>query len=165
MGKPDVPRMPRSSATEPILSHSPEETLALGERVGQTLGPGDVVALYGDLGAGKTHFVKGVCTAWGIDEGAVSSPTFTLVQEYAGRDFPVYHFDAYRIRQRSEFFELGYEAYFFGDGVCLVEWPERVESLLPSDTIRVRIEHVDEHTRRIFCPGIHPPSPDDDSRR
>ncbi len=144
--------MPGTSTTEPTLSSSPEETLALGARLGRRLRPGDVVALYGDLGAGKTHFVKGVCSACGIDERAVSSPTFTLVQEYAGRDFPVYHFDAYRIRQASEYFELGYEAYFFGDGICLVEWPERVESLLPADTIRVRIEHVDETTRRIVIP-------------
>jgi tRNA threonylcarbamoyladenosine biosynthesis protein TsaE len=147
--------MPRTLDHEAILTRSPAETLALGRLFGQTLRPGDVVALYGELGAGKTQFVKGICMGWGIEAGAVSSPTFTLVQEYAGREFPLYHFDAYRIRQPSEYFELGYEAYFFGDGVCLVEWPERVESLLPADTIRVRIEHVDEHTRLIACPNIH----------
>ena len=147
--------MSRTFIQEPIQSRSPEETLALGRRLGGSLRPGDVVALYGDLGAGKTQFVKGVCAAWGIDEGAVSSPTFTLVQEYAGSEFPLYHFDAYRIKQPSEYFELGYEDYFFGGGVCLVEWPERVESLLPAETIRVRIDHVGEHTRRIIFPDNH----------
>ena len=148
--------MPRTFIQEPTLTHSPEETLALGRRLGRSLRPGDVVALYGDLGAGKTQFVKGVCAAWGIDERVVSSPTFTLVQEYVGSEFPLYHFDAYRITQPSEYFELGYEDYFFAGGVCLVEWPERVESLLPAESIRVRIDHVGEHTRRIFSPDIYP---------
>ncbi|MEZ4703506.1 MAG: tRNA (adenosine(37)-N6)-threonylcarbamoyltransferase complex ATPase subunit type 1 TsaE [Rhodothermales bacterium] len=145
--------MHASISIEPLLSRSPEETRAYGERLGARLQPGDVVALHGDLGAGKTQLVKGICAAWGIDEAVVSSPTFALVQEYAGRSFPVYHFDAYRIQQQSEFFEMGYETYFFGDGVCLVEWPERIASLLPAHTIRLQIDHVDETTRRIAGGG------------
>jgi tRNA threonylcarbamoyladenosine biosynthesis protein TsaE len=113
------------------------------------LQPGNVVAIYGELGAGKTQFVKGVASAWGIEESRVSSPTFTLVNEYAGEAFPIYHFDAYRVAQASEFFELGYEAYFFGEGICLVEWPQRIESLLPATARRVWIDHVDETTRRV----------------
>ena len=112
------------------------------------LQPGDVLALYGDLGAGKTHLVKGLCAGLGIPAASVSSPTFTLVNEYDGA-LPVYHFDAYRIERTEEFFELGYETYFFGDGVCLVEWPERVEALIPDHAIRLRLTHLGGDRRRI----------------
>lgn len=123
--------------------------MALGERLAAYLGPGDVVALYGDLGAGKTHLVKGVCGALGVPAAAVNSPTFTLVNEYDGGRMPVYHFDAYRIRGTAEFFEMGYEEYFFGEGLCLVEWPEHVEALLPPHTLRLRLLHRGADRRRI----------------
>ncbi len=128
---------------------SPEATLAVGQQLAARLQPGDVVALYGDLGAGKTHLVKGICAAWGIPTEVVNSPTFTLVNVYDGRDFPVYHIDAYRLRHLDEFFELGYEDYFFGDGLCLIEWPERVEPLLPAHTQRLRLAHAGGTRRRI----------------
>lgn len=131
------------------ITHSEVETRALGARFASTLQAGDVVALYGTLGAGKTQFVKGICSAWGIPEKYVHSPTFTLVNEYEGHSFPVYHFDAYRIEQVSEFFELGYEDYFYGEGVCLVEWPARVEPLLPKGTVRIRFSHVSDVKREI----------------
>lgn len=133
----------------PATTTSPEETTALGHQLAAHLHPGDIVALYGDLGAGKTHLVKGICAACGIPEAAVTSPTFTIVNEYPGERFPLYHFDAYRIERVEEFFELGYEEYFFGDGVCLIEWPERVEPLLPEETIRLRLEHLGATERRI----------------
>jgi len=134
----------------PVETDTPEETQAFGAVLAARLGPGDVVALYGDLGAGKTQLVKGVCSALGIRAERVSSPTFNLVHEYAGRDFPVYHFDAYRIRHIDEFFELGYEAYFFGDGLCLIEWPERIEPLLPAETLRLCLLHAGLDRRRIL---------------
>lgn len=131
------------------ITHSEAETRALGARFASSLQAGAVVALYGTLGAGKTQFVKGICSAWGIPEKYVHSPTFTLVNEYEGHSFPVYHFDAYRIEQVSEFFELGYEDYFYGEGVCLVEWPARVEPLLPKDTVRIRFSHISDTVREI----------------
>lgn len=133
----------------PTDTFSPADTLALGRRLAERLQPGDVVALYGELGAGKTHLIKGICTAYALPEAAVTSPTFTLVNEYAGRAFPVYHFDAYRIKRIEEFFELGYEDYFYGDGLCLIEWPERIEPLLPEHTLRLRLSHLGGHQRRI----------------
>lgn len=109
------------------------------------------MALYGDLGAGKTHLVKGICAAAGIPRGAVTSPTFTLLHEYPGERYPIYHFDAYRIKRIEEFFELGYEDYFYGAGLCLVEWPEHVEALLPEYTLRLRLSHLGGDQRRIDC--------------
>jgi tRNA threonylcarbamoyladenosine biosynthesis protein TsaE len=132
----------------PAESASPDETVALGRRLADALQPGDVLALYGDLGAGKTHLVKGLCAGLGIPAADVSSPTFTLVNEYDG-DLPVYHIDAYRIERTEEFFELGYETYFFGDGICLVEWPERVEPLVPDHALRLRLTHLGDDRRRI----------------
>lgn len=113
------------------------------------LTPGTVVALYGELGAGKTEFVRGACAALGIEAVDVSSPSFTIVNEYAGGRLPVYHFDAYRIKSSDEFFELGYEEYFGGDGICFVEWPERIESLLRVGVVRIRLEHDGPTKRRI----------------
>lgn len=133
----------------PVTTASPGETGALGARLAATLEPGDVVALYGDLGAGKTHLVKGIAGALGVPAALVNSPTFTLVNEYDADAFPLYHFDAYRIERAEEFFEIGYETYFYGEGVCLVEWPAHVESLLPEHTLRLRLVHLGGDRRRI----------------
>lgn len=151
MGKEQTPLDTNHAALGELLpaeSASVEETIALGERLAEHLQPGDIVALYGDLGAGKTHLVKGIARALGVDEAAVSSPTFTIVQEYAGT-FPIYHIDAYRVETPDEFYELGYEDYFYGDGLCLIEWPGRVEALLPDDAIRLRLTHQGGDQRRI----------------
>ncbi|HYE96933.1 MAG TPA: tRNA (adenosine(37)-N6)-threonylcarbamoyltransferase complex ATPase subunit type 1 TsaE [Rubricoccaceae bacterium] len=133
----------------PAETASPEETLALGARLAAHLGPGDVVALYGDLGAGKTHLVKGIARGLGVDAEDVSSPTFTLVNEYAGAAFPVYHLDAYRTERPEELLDFGAEEYLDGDGLCLVEWPERMEALLPARTLRLRLTHLDANRRRV----------------
>lgn len=133
----------------PCTTHSPEETKALGAKVAGLLKPGDVLALYGDLGAGKTHLVKGIAAAAGIPENDVSSPTFTILNEYTGPSYEIYHFDAYRTKHPDEFYELGFEDYFYGNGLTIVEWPEKVEALLPEDTIRLRLTHAGEHARRI----------------
>jgi len=132
----------------PLETASVEETMRLGERLAERLRPGDIVALYGDLGAGKTHLVKGIARALGVDDAAVSSPTFTIVHEYAGK-YPIYHIDAYRVDDPDEFYELGYEDYFYGEGLCLIEWPSRIESLLPDDALRLRLTHQGGDRRRI----------------
>lgn len=137
------------AALLPATTASVRETLALGHRLAETFTSGDLVALYGTLGAGKTHLVKGICEAFGIPGEAVTSPTFTLVNEYAGKAFPIYHFDAYRIERIEEFFELGYEDYFFGGGLCLIEWPEHIEPLLPEHTLRLRLSHLGGDRRAI----------------
>lgn len=116
---------------------SAEETFELGRRFAAFLTPGTVVALSGELGAGKTAFAKGVACGLGVT-AHVTSPTFTLINEYQGR-LPFYHMDAYRLEDEEEIWQLGLEEYFAGPGVVLVEWPERVAALLPAGCIRVEI--------------------------
>ena len=122
-----------------IETNSENETLELGRRLGQKAVPGQVFSLVGDLGVGKTVFTKGMADGLGITE-PVSSPTFTILQVYDEGKLPFYHFDVYRISDPEEMDEIGYEDYFYGDGVCLVEWANLIEELMPEDTIRVRIE-------------------------
>jgi len=133
----------------PRTTHSPEETQYLGEKLGEHLKRGDVLALYGDLGAGKTHLVKGIAKAAGIPEDNVNSPTFTILNEYRSPALDIYHFDAYRTKHPDEFYELGFEDYFYGNGLTIIEWPEKVEALLPENTIRLRLTHAGDHARRI----------------
>ena len=122
-----------------IESRSEAETLALGKKLGEQARPGQIYTLDGDLGVGKTVFTKGMAEGLGIRE-PVSSPTFTIVQEYHGGRMPLYHFDVYRIGDPEEMEEIGYDDYFFGEGVCLIEWAEKIRELLPEDVIRVTIE-------------------------
>jgi len=116
-----------------LTTTSPEATDAAGERLGATLGPGDVVALTGELGAGKTVFVQGLVRALGVTTGA-TSPTFVLVNEYRGR-MPVHHVDAYRTTSLAEVLELGLEEMMDGEGVTVVEWAERLEPLVPTRAV------------------------------
>ena len=128
---------------------SPAETQALGRRLGRLLGPGDVVALAGPLGAGKTQFVKGVAEGLGVADGRdVTSPTFVLINEYAGR-LPVYHFDAYRLDGPEALEDLGAAEYFDGRGVSVVEWADRVPGVLPAERLDVQFGHVGPEARRI----------------
>ena len=129
------------------LSRSEAETLAIAAEFASTLRPGDVVALTGDLGAGKTVFTRGVAAALGIS-GEVTSPTFTLIQEYRG-GIPLYHMDLYRLNSEREILDIGVEDYFYGDGICQVEWAEKLGGLLPEGAIRVVIRHVDSRSREI----------------
>ncbi|MGN8225609.1 tRNA (adenosine(37)-N6)-threonylcarbamoyltransferase complex ATPase subunit type 1 TsaE [Gracilimonas sp. BCB1] len=131
------------------ISSSVDETIRIGFELGKQLESGDVVCLEGDLGAGKTHFVKGVASFFGIEPEKVSSPTYTLIHEYSG-DLPVYHFDCYRLKHEQEALEIGAEEYFYGDGVCLVEWPEKIGGLIPEDAIRVEISHIPGNKRKII---------------
>lgn len=123
--------------------------MQLASELAETLEPGAVVALAGDLGAGKTHFVKGLAEGLGYASKEVRSPTFTIVQVHEGGNMPLYHFDAYRVGSPDEFVNLGFEEYVHGDGVTVVEWPGRVEELLPDDTIWLTIMHVSSSERRI----------------
>ena len=120
-------------------SFSEEETYRIGKELAKQAKPGDIVALKGDLGVGKTVFARGFAAGLGI-EGPVSSPTFTFVICYAQGRLPLYHFDLYRIADPDELDEIGYEEFFYGSGVCLVEWPERAEELFPANTVWIRIE-------------------------
>lgn len=132
-----------------MISNSIQETFLIGRDFAQKLKKGDVVALYGEVGAGKTHFCKGICNHFQVPESVVNSPTFTLVQEYDGNPHPIYHFDAYRIESAAEFNAIGYEDYFYGDGICLIEWAEKVEELLPADALKVYLRHLSEEEREI----------------
>ena len=114
-------------------------TFEFAKKIGQNLKRGDVLCLDGDLGVGKTVFTKGVAAGLGIKDD-VSSPTFTLIQENYGGRLPLYHFDVYRIDGPWDMDDLGYEEYFYGEGVCLVEWGSMIKELFPENTIYVRIE-------------------------
>ena len=124
---------------EIIETHSAQETFALGQRIGREALPGQVYTLIGDLGVGKTVFTQGFAKGLGVPEH-VNSPTFTIVQEYEDGRLPFYHFDVYRIGDIEEMDEIGYEDYFYGDGVCLIEWAELIEELLPKKRTEILIE-------------------------
>jgi tRNA threonylcarbamoyladenosine biosynthesis protein TsaE len=132
---------------EDILSESREATLRAGEAFARRLAPGDVVALTGELGSGKTVFIQGICAGLGVRE-YVTSPTFTLMQEYPGR-FPVYHFDFYRLESAAEIAELDPAGAFEAGGVCLIEWAERGRTWLPEDRFDVELSHVLESGRPV----------------
>ena len=125
--------------TEIIESYSPGETFSLGEKIGKEASKGTVFCLKGDLGVGKTVFTQGFAKGLDINE-PINSPTFTIVQEYHEGKMPFYHFDVYRIGDVSEMDEIGYEDYFYGDGVCFVEWAELIMELIPDDAVWIKIE-------------------------
>jgi tRNA threonylcarbamoyladenosine biosynthesis protein TsaE len=118
---------------------TPEETFLLGKKIAEQAKPGQIYTLNGDLGVGKTVFTQGVAAGLGITE-AVSSPTFTIVQTYEEGRLPFYHFDVYRIGDIEEMEEIGYDDYFFGEGICLIEWAELIEEIIPEGRISITIE-------------------------
>ena len=122
-----------------IETHDPEETFEVGRKIGMNAKPGQIYTLTGDLGVGKTVFTQGVAAGLGITE-PVNSPTFTIIQEYEDVRLPFYHFDVYRIGDLEEMEEIGYDDYFFGQGICLIEWAELIEEILPEKRIEVIIE-------------------------
>ncbi len=122
-----------------IESYSAEDTYQFGVRLGENARKGEIYCLSGDLGVGKTVFTQGFAKGLGISE-AVNSPTFTIVQVYEGTKMPFYHFDVYRIADIDEMEEIGYEDYFYGEGVCLVEWAELIDELLPEERKRITIQ-------------------------
>ena len=119
-------------------SNSAEDTFAFGQKLGREAVPGEIICLDGDLGVGKTVFTQGFAAGLGIDD-YVNSPTFNIVKEYEGGRLPRYHFDVYRIGDPSEMEEIGYEDYFYGQGVSIIEWPGQIEELLPKEARWVRI--------------------------
>ena len=136
-----------------ITTHSADETQALGQKLASRLAPGDVIAYFGDLGAGKTAFTRGLAQGLGITD-PVTSPTYTIVNEYTSGRIPLFHFDMYRLSSSDELFDIGWEDYLSRGGVCAVEWSENVEDAL-QDAIRVTIEKdADEpDTRHITITG------------
>lgn len=133
-----------------------EETFALGKKTGELAKPGQVISLVGDLGVGKTVFTQGLAAGLGITE-PVNSPTFTIVQIYEEGRLPLYHFDVYRIGDIEEMEEIGYEDYFYGDGVCLIEWANLIEEILPENICRITIEKDlsrDFNYRKITVEGM-----------
>ena len=126
-----------------IESFGPGDTYSLGQRLGREAKKGDIFCLNGDLGVGKTVFTQGFAAGLGITE-PVNSPTFTILQQYDEGRLPLYHFDVYRIGDVSEMDEVGYEDCFYGDGVTLIEWPERIRELLPEHVVTVTIEKNQE---------------------
>ncbi len=123
-------------------SYSYEDTIGIAKKIADALSGGEFIAMYGDLGAGKTAFVQGVAKALGITNH-VTSPTFTIVNEYEGR-LPLYHFDVYRISDPDEMYEIGYDEYVDGNGVCIIEWAELIEDLFPQKYIKITILKDDE---------------------
>lgn len=122
-----------------IESRSEQETYQAGRQLGQFAKPGEIYCLNGDLGVGKTVFTKGFAEGIGIQE-PVNSPTFTIIQQYEEGRIPLYHFDVYRISDIDEMEEIGYEDYFFGDGVCLIEWANLIEEIIPDYAVWITIE-------------------------
>ncbi len=134
-----------------FISNSPAETEALGREFATALHEGDIVALEGDLGAGKTSFTKGVVAGTG-SPAAVSSPTFTLVHEYSGASHPIFHFDFYRLNEAAEARALALDDYFYADGISIVEWADRFRELIPANAKWVRIVSTGPDQRSIHLP-------------
>ena len=133
------------------ITNSPSETEAIGAALGKILRPGTVIAYRGDLGAGKTAFTRGLARGLGITE-PVTSPTYTIVNEYLGGRLPLFHFDMYRLKSSDDLWDIGWEDYLERGGVCAVEWSERVEDAL-EDAINITIENTGEESRRITIEG------------
>jgi tRNA threonylcarbamoyladenosine biosynthesis protein TsaE len=132
-----------------IVTHSEEETIRVGEEFSRQLKAGDVVALVGDLGSGKTRFAKGISRGLGVKEN-VTSPTFTIVNEHLGGRLPLYHFDCYRLRTITELDEIGYDEYIYGGGVCVLEWADMIAPKLPEHRFDIHCAlGADEYERII----------------
>lgn len=140
--------------TVKIVSQGVQETVSVGRKLGTLLRSGDFLALTGDLGAGKTQFAKGVAEGLGVDPSIpVTSPTYTLLNIYAGR-VSFYHFDLYRLHGSEDVADLGFEEYFHGDGVCLVEWAERLQDMLPENHLLITMSHDGDDCRTLsFVPS------------
>jgi tRNA threonylcarbamoyladenosine biosynthesis protein TsaE len=128
-----------------LIMHSPEETMSLARKLGEKLEAGSVVTLEGDLGAGKTTFTKGLAKGLGIEK-TINSPTFTIIKEYQGR-LPLYHMDVYRLEDEME--DLGFDEYFEGDGVTVIEWAHLIKTQLPKERLNIYLFHHGDHQRKL----------------
>lgn len=135
-----------------IVSHSAAQTVRIGHRLGELLGPGDTLLLYGDFGAGKTHMTKGIAQGLGSDD-MVNSPSFVLINEYrsgqAHRRAPIYHIDLYRIEDPAALVGIGLDDALDGHGICVIEWAERLDALLPAEHLAIHLRHVSETKRSL----------------
>lgn len=136
-----------------LVSGDPSETFRIGKLIGETLGEGAIVALIGELGAGKTSLTQGIARGLGIEEGyQITSPTFTLINEYPGR-LHLVHLDVYRLSGPADLFDLGYEEYLSGENVLVIEWAERIQDVLPDKTIFIMMTYLDQDRRRMEISG------------
>jgi tRNA threonylcarbamoyladenosine biosynthesis protein TsaE len=145
--------MKREKAKIEILSPSVSKTIEVARLLGSKLKKGDILALSGELGSGKTCFTTGLARGLGVSEAyQITSPTFTLINEYQSK-YNLYHFDLYRLNKSSEFEDLGYEEYFSGKGVVVIEWAEKIAEILPPNAFLIKLYYVDENSRRINIQG------------
>src|SRR5450759_5272138 len=146
--------MNRKNTKIEIISVSAQQTWGIARFIGEKLREGDVLALSGELGSGKTCFTGGLARGLGVSEKyQITSPTFTLINEYPAR-CKLYHFDVYRLSSYSELEDLGYEEYFAGDGVVVIDWAEKIAKLIPRDSIFINFEYVDENSRKMIIRGL-----------
>ena len=132
-----------------IVIKNEEETKKFAEKLCEKLTAGSIVALTGDLGTGKTTLTKAIAAGLGVTD-VITSPTFNIVKQYDSGRLPLYHFDVYRIGDVDEMYEIGYEEYFFGDGVCVIEWADLIEEIIPDDAVRIEIEYGEKEGERIY---------------
>ena len=145
--------MNQNNVKAEIISASAQQTKEIARLIGGRLRKGDILALSGELGSGKTCFTGGLARGLGVDEKyQITSPTFTLINEYPAR-YRLYHFDIYRIKDCNEFEDLGYEEYFSGEGIVVIEWAEKIAEKLPEGTFLINFEYLDENKRRIVIEG------------
>jgi tRNA threonylcarbamoyladenosine biosynthesis protein TsaE len=137
-----------------IISHSANETLNIGRKIAGELRKGDIVCLFGELGAGKTVLVKGIALRLGIKKNEVISPTFVLIRQYPKAKVPLYHFDLYRLNQLKDILSLGYEEYFYDEGITVIEWADRLRGFLPSQYLKVEITIKDKNRRVLKLQGF-----------
>lgn len=130
-----------------FLSHETTETLKIGRKLAGYLQKGDIVCLFGNLGSGKTVLTKGIASGLGIEQDKIISPTFVLIHQYTGAKLPFYHFDLYRLDNFKGILELGYEEYLYGDGITVIEWADRLKTLLPSEYLKVELAVTNKHQR------------------
>lgn len=145
--------MSKETSQLSVISSNPEETFFIGKIIGEHLTKGDVLALMGELGAGKTCFTHGVARGIGVPEGyRITSPSFTLINEYRGR-VNLYHFDLYRLQSSQDMEDLGYEEYLFGEGVSVIEWADKMKDVLSEEALCFSFKYLDENIREIVISG------------
>lgn len=132
-----------------IVIKNEEETKKFGKQLCEKLTAGSIVALTGDLGTGKTTLTKAIAAGLGVTD-VITSPTFNIVKQYDSGRLPLYHFDVYRIGDVDEMYEIGYEEYFFGEGVCVIEWADLIDEIIPDDAMRIEIEYGEKEGERIY---------------